>query len=57
MANIILSDIVEISKPEELTTEYIENEILKQYGKVLRWAIVEVLDKSLKIGLTYEKEA
>lgn len=56
MNNQIVSDIAIIEKPSEFTTQNIEQILEKQYGKLIRWAIIDVLDNKLKISVTYETE-
>lgn len=56
MNNQIVSDIAIIEKPSEFTTQNIEQILETQYGKLIRWAIIEVLDNKLKISVTYETE-
>lgn len=54
MNNQIVSDIAIIEKPSEFTTQNIEQILETQYGKLIRWAIIDVLDNKLKISVTYE---
>ncbi len=56
MNNQIVSDIAIIEKPSEFTTQNIEQILETQYGKLIRWAIIDVLDNKLKISVTYETE-
>ena len=56
MNNQIVSDIAIIEKPREFTTQNIEHILETQYGKLIRWAIIDVLDNKLKISVTYETE-
>lgn len=56
MNNQIVSDIAIIEKPGEFTTQNIEQILETQYGKLIRWAIIDVLDNKLKISVTYETE-
>lgn len=56
MNNQIVSDIAIIEKPREFTTQNIEQILETQYGKLIRWAIIDVLDNKLKISVTYETE-
>ncbi len=52
----ICSDIILIEKPKFISTETIEIELSKRFGSIIRWAIIEVIDKQLKLCITYEKE-
>lgn len=47
----VISQIVEIPKNEEPTTEYIEKELTKLNINPLRWAIVYVSDKIYKVSV------
>ena len=51
----ILSEITYIDKKEDLSTEYIEQNLKAKYGELIRWAIVDIQSDKLKICLTYEK--
>lgn len=51
------SDTCYIDKVENLTCEYIENELKLNYKHPVRWAVCEVTKNSLKINVTYETEA
>lgn len=52
----ILSEIVEIPKISDPTTEYIESELIKRNISPLRWAIVDVNDKIYRISVANLKE-
>ena len=52
----VVSELVEIENNEELTTKYIENELTKLNINPLRWAIVDVSDKILKVSVANLKE-
>ena len=52
----ITSALVLIPNTEDITTEYIENELKKQnIDSPLRWAIVHTNSENLTISLAYEK--
>jgi hypothetical protein len=52
----ITSELIIIPNTENLSTEYIENEIQKRHVEnPLRWAIVKTTSKDLTISLAYEK--
>lgn len=51
----ILSDIIWISPVNIANRDEIEEILTKQYGNLIRWAIVDIKDNSLKISVTYEK--
>lgn len=53
----ILSEITYIDKKDDLSTEYIEQNLKAKYGELIRWAIVDIKADKLKICLTYEKNA
>lgn len=48
----IVSDIiwVETSNPFD-----VEKTLISQYGKLIRWAIIDIQDNKFKICLSYEK--
>ena len=52
----IVSESVKINRIENISTEYIENELKKQGIEPIRWAITKVEEKSLIITLAYERE-
>ena len=52
----VISKVVEINNNGELTTEYIEQELKKQNINPLRWAIVEVKEKTCKVSVANLKE-
>ena len=47
----VVSNIVEIENNGQITTEYIENELTKLNINPLRWAVVFVGDKILKVSV------
>lgn len=51
----IISEQKEIPKTENLTTEYIEEELAKLKIKPLRWAIVEVSKEKYILNVSYKK--
>lgn len=51
----IISEVVLIDKPEDITTQGIEDILVLMYGEVIRWSIMGVEGNQLKIGVTYEK--
>ena len=52
----IVSDLILIPNTDNITTEYIENELKKQnIIDPLRWAIVKTNSENLTISLAYEK--
>lgn len=51
----ILSEITYIDKKDNLSTEYIEQNLKTKYGELIRWAIIDIQSDRLKICLTYEK--
>ena len=48
----IKSETIKINKPENFDNSYIENELLKLYKSVVRWAIVSV-DDFLYVNVSY----
>ena len=52
----VVSDIVEIENNGHLTTEYIEQELTKRNINPLRWAVVYVNDKILKVSIANLKD-
>ena len=51
----IISQITDIPKVENITTEYVENELKKQGIKPLRWAIVKISKDKFTINCAYDK--
>lgn len=51
----INSDVIWITTTNPLSREEIEQQLTKEYGNLIRWAIIDVVEKQLKICLTYEK--
>lgn len=51
----ISSEIAYIDKIDNLSSEYIEQNLKAKYGELIRWAIVDIQADKLKICLTYEK--
>ena len=49
----IISEIIEITKKDDLSIESIESELKKNYQQFLRWAIVDISDKIYKVSLAY----
>ena len=52
----VVSELVEIAKNGQITTEYIEKELTKLNINPLRWAIVGVSDKMYKVSVANLKE-
>lgn len=52
----VVSDIVEIENNGHLTTEYIEQELTKRNINPLRWAVVFVSDKIIKVSVANFKD-
>lgn len=52
----IVSDNIIIKKVENLSTEYIEQELKKQGIVPVRWAITKIEQESITISLAYERE-
>jgi len=52
----IISDNIKINKVENLSTEYIENELKKVGIEPIRWAITKVEENTITITLSYERE-
>lgn len=50
----IISDTINIYKPNVISTEIIEGILQNNFKDVIRWAIVEIDDNSIKISVTYE---
>lgn len=46
-----ISELVEIPNNNAITTEYIENELKKRNIDPLRWAVVGVSDRIIKINV------
>lgn len=56
MAKEIISDIITIHV-DNIKTNEIETNLLRNYGEIIRWAIVDAdCNNNLKISVTYEKE-
>lgn len=51
----ILTEQFEIDKIDNLTSSYIENELIKFHIEPLRWAIVDVTDTKFVLSVSYEK--
>ena len=51
----ILSEITYLKSTSQPNTEQIESELAKQFGSILRWAVVGVNNVGLKLCVTYEK--
>lgn len=51
----ILTDQFEINKIENLTSSYIEDELVKLNIVPLRWAIVEVTTEKYILSVSYEQ--
>lgn len=56
MMTSILSDTIYIDK-KYCTTQEIEAILVKKYGSIIRWAVVEVEENRLKLTVTYETGA
>lgn len=54
-SKMINSDVIWITTINPSNRQEIEEILTREYGKLIRWAIVDVIDKQLKICLTYEK--
>ena len=52
----IVSDNIVINNVENISTEYIENELKKTGIDPIRWAITKVEQETLTITLAYERE-
>jgi len=52
----VVSELVEIEKNSQITTEYIEQELTKLNINPLRWAIVDVGDKMIKVSVANFKD-
>lgn len=51
----IVSENIQIPKVENLTTEYVENELKKRGISPLRWAIVKISNDFFTISCAYDK--
>ncbi len=51
----IISEDIELKLSLPLTSEKIESALLKKGLKVLRWAIIECNDQTIKLTVSYEK--
>jgi hypothetical protein len=51
----IVSEIIEIEKTDNPTTEYIESELKKRGITPLRWAIVKISEDNYTISCAFEK--
>jgi hypothetical protein len=47
----VVSELVEIDNNNKITTKYIENELTKRNINPLRWAVVFVSDKIIKVSV------
>ncbi len=52
----LVSDIVQINFTKIDDIYSIEKSLSDKFGQILRWAIVDIHDSTLKICLAYEKE-
>ena len=51
----VVSDIEYLDIIDNLSSKYIEEKLSDKYGSIVRWAIISVENKQLKICFTYEK--
>lgn len=51
----VVSDIEYLDIIDNLSSKYIEDKLSDKYGSIVRWAIISVENKQLKICFTYEK--
>ena len=52
----IISDNIKLDRVENVTTEYIENELKKQGIEPIRWAITDINENEITISLAYERK-
>lgn len=52
----IISDNINIKNFENLSTDYIENELIKQGIEPIRWAITNINKEEITVTLAYERE-
>ena len=52
----IVSESIKIAKVDDVSTEYIEDELKKQSIVPIRWAITDIDEKDITISLAYERE-
>lgn len=45
-----------IEKVDNITTDYIENQLVERFGQIIRWAITDMKDSLIKIVVTYEEK-
>ena len=50
----IISDTINIDNLDVISTEIIEDILQNNFKDIIRWAIVEIDDNSIKISVTYE---
>ena len=51
----INSDVIWLTTTNSSSREDIEDQLTKDYGNLIRWAIIDKQDNKLKICLSYEK--
>ncbi|MBD5403050.1 hypothetical protein HDR58_09715 [bacterium] len=56
MNNQIVSEVISIQKPDNMDVATIEEILQNTYGEIIRWAIIDIVEESLKINLTFEKQ-
>lgn len=52
----IVSDTIKITTTEPVSTDLIENEIKKNFGEVIRWAIVNCEENCFTVSFSYIKK-
>lgn len=49
----IKSEIITINKIENFDNSYIEDKLTKTFKKIIRWAVVDVLDNDITVSVSY----
>ncbi len=49
----IKSDVIEINKTKNISTEYITEILTRKFKDVVRWAVVQADGEKLKISVSY----
>jgi Zn-finger domain-containing protein len=53
MTKQIKSKIIIIERLQTITTAKIEEILAAKFGKIVRWAIIDCIEESLKLSVTY----
>ena len=53
----IVSDIITITKPDSISGSILEDMLTEQYGEIIRWAVVDVIEDKFRISLSYIQDS